>query len=255
MKTFLGLTATASKTTVASIVRELGIDSEGVIQDTPLPDHLHLKISRTSDKDTAVLKLVEKNEGGAVLVYCTRREECVRLATLIRTVLRNVTAQPYHAGLVASKRKSVQKAFMQGKLQVVVATVAFGMGINKQDIRCVLHYNMPKDWESYVQEVGRAGRDGKPAFCYLLLDPKVKDLQELKRHIYSNSVERHVLRRLLARIFEPCSCQVNECRGHEVAFSVAETVTALDLPEENISTLICYLELHKDNLVQVWDFC
>lgn len=79
MKTFLGLTATASKTTVASIVKELDIsDAEGVIQDTPLPSHLHLAISRVAEKDEALLKLVQASQGGPILVYCTRREECVR---------------------------------------------------------------------------------------------------------------------------------------------------------------------------------
>lgn len=100
-------------------------------------------------------------------------------------------------------------------------------------------------------KVGRAGRDGQPARCHLLLDPKGGDLQELRRHIYSNSVERHVLRRLLARVFVSCTCEPGTCTGHEVAFSIPEAVTALDLPEENIMTLLCYLELHKDHLVQV----
>jgi ATP-dependent DNA helicase Q4 len=185
-----------------------------------------------------------------------------------------------------------------GQLRIVVATVAFGMGINKQDIRAVIHYNMPRNFESYVQEVGRAGRDGLPAHCHLFLDPEGKDLNELRRHIYANSVDRHVIRKLLQRVFVPCKCwqieklcegvnfgednagkessvqirstteellnreencenkedpirnRVN-CPGHEVAFSVDETVNALDLPEENISTMLCYLELHHKQWIKV----
>lgn len=83
------------------------------------------------------------------------------------------TIEPYHAGLAASRRRTIQNAFMRGDLKIVVATIAFGMGINKADIRCVIHYNMPMNFESYVQEVGRAGRDGKPAHCHLFLDSKV----------------------------------------------------------------------------------
>lgn len=83
------------------------------------------------------------------------------------------TIEPYHAGLPASKRRTIQNAFMRGDLKIVVATIAFGMGINKADIRSVIHYNMPMNFESYVQEVGRAGRDGLPSFCHLFLDSKV----------------------------------------------------------------------------------
>lgn len=75
--------------------------------------------------------------------------------------------------MAGSRRRTIQNQFMRGDLKIVVATIAFGMGINKADIRCVIHYNMPMNFESYVQEVGRAGRDGKPAHCHLFLDSRV----------------------------------------------------------------------------------
>ena len=82
-------------------------------------------------------------------------------------------AECYHAGLSASQRKKVQKKFMAGELRIVVATVAFGMGLDKADVRAVIHYNMPKSFESYVQEIGRAGRDGLPSHCHVFIDSEV----------------------------------------------------------------------------------
>ncbi|KRT81948.1 helicase, partial [Oryctes borbonicus] len=124
--------------------------------------------------------------------------------------------------------------------------------------RSIIHYNMPRSFESYVQEIGRAGRDGLPAYCHLFLDSQGNDENELRRHIHANSIDRHVIRKLLQRIFVPCSCK-DTCPKHEVAFSIEDTIRALDVPEENIATLLCYLELRNSRLVQVlspaYTFC
>lgn len=282
VKTILGLTATATRATCASIVSHLGIqdgDHGGIIKDRPLPDNIRLTVSRDIARDKALLSLILSEEFKSctsIIVYCTRREECERIASYLRTCLANVSrtnikenseievntkkrkrnrenihAEPYHAGLAASKRRTIQKLFMSGELRIVVATVAFGMGINKSDIRSVIHYNMPKNFESYVQEVGRAGRDGRPAHCHLFMDPRGQDMNELQRHIHANSIDRHVIRKLLQKIFIPCSCKPGNCPKHEVAFSIPETVLALDVPEENIATLLCYLELHDKRFIEV----
>lgn len=160
-------------------------------------------------------------------------------------------------------RRSVQKKFMAGKLRVIVATVAFGMGINKADIRAIIHYNMPKSFESYVQEAGRAGRDGLTSHCHLFLEPEGRDQSELKRHIYADSTDRHVIRKLLKKIFAPLSScnpsmETSEtgkkyARMCEVAIPIDRTVEELDMKEENILTLLCFLEFHPRKVVQVFN--
>ncbi|XP_020809523.1 LOW QUALITY PROTEIN: ATP-dependent DNA helicase Q4 [Drosophila serrata] len=279
--TVLGLTATATLPTRVSIINHLGIaDGErGVISDTPLPDNLVLSVSKDENRDAALLLLLnsERFEScQSIIIYCTRRDECERIAGFIRTCVQdrrqpapeqgkkrkrvNWQAEPYHAGMPASRRRTVQKAFMGNELRIVVATIAFGMGINKPDIRAVIHYNMPRNFESYVQEIGRAGRDGLISHCHLFLDSKGGDQSELRRHVYSNSIDRHVIRKLLQKVFVPCSCDKDlakgtvsvpigdgprdhVCPGHEIGFSVEKTVEMLDIPAENISTLLCYMEL------------
>ncbi|XP_055608011.1 ATP-dependent DNA helicase Q4 isoform X2 [Uranotaenia lowii] len=324
VQTILGLTATATIQTRLSIVEHLGVPDglNGIISDIPLPDNLILTVSKDANRDAALLHLLRSDrfsELHSIIVYCTRRDECERVASFLRTCFQdsqraaeaaeggtsskkrkrvNYTAEPYHAGLPSSRRKTIQNAFMGGDLRIVVATIAFGMGINKSDIRAIIHYNMPKNFESYVQEVGRAGRDGKISHCHLFLDSKGNDRNELRRHVYANSIDRHVIRKLLQKIFVPCACINNFknkefseehrkqiealkdidwsedfndhapnkstdvmalapvkkqriCPGHEACFSIESTVQQLDIPEENISTLLCYLELHEERYIQV----
>ncbi|XP_077280539.1 recQ4 helicase [Temnothorax americanus] len=276
VKTLLGLTATATKATAESIIRHLDIHDgmAGVISDMPLPRNLVLTVSKDENKDQALIALLKSErfrECDSVIVYCIRREECARIAGLLRVSLQDprnpekpnvkisTIAEAYHAGMTPHRRKIVQNEFMNGKIKIVVATIAFGMGINKPDIRAVIHYNMPGTFEGYVQEVGRAGRDNIAAHCHLFLNPtQDSDKWELRRHIHANGVDRHTIRHLLQRIFIPCSCaKINEkssgqrCPGHEVALPIDETVQALDITQETISTLLCYLELHPKKFVTV----
>ncbi|KAG7211518.1 hypothetical protein KM043_010785 [Ampulex compressa] len=276
VRTILGLTATATRSTAESIVKHLSIHDgvAGIISDVPMPKNLLLSISKDENRDHALVALLRSErfkECNSVIVYCTRREECVRIAGVLRISLQDqhksekpntkvsAIAETYHAGLTAHRRKVVQKAFMSGQTRIVVATVAFGMGINKSDIRSVIHYNMPGTFEGYVQEVGRAGRDGIRAHCHLFLNPgENRDKWELRRHIYATGVDRHTIRRLLQKVFLPCSCSKirtklpgQRCPGHEVAIPVDETVSLLDISEETISTLLCYLELHPKRFITV----
>ncbi|KAM9302625.1 LOW QUALITY PROTEIN: ATP-dependent DNA helicase Q4 [Morus bassanus] len=200
-------------------------------------------------------------------------------------------ADAYHAGLSAAERRRVQNSFMSGQLRVVVATVAFGMGLDKSDVRGVVHYNMPKNFESYVQEIGRAGRDGEPAHCHLFLDPEGGDLHELRRHIYGDTVDFFTVKKLVQKVFSPCKClelhqkhqnvvrdwEVEDaemaelleeeeegggggvtkqsgrrvCYKHERAIPIQQAVESLDIREEGIETLLCYLELHPQRWLEL----
>ncbi|XP_023265625.1 ATP-dependent DNA helicase Q4 isoform X1 [Seriola lalandi dorsalis] len=217
------------------------------VRSAAVPPNLRLSVSMDREKDQALVSLLRGDRFGcldSVIVYCTRREETTRVAALLRTCLQGVLvkenkqisgssqtqnnpvgqrkkelarkkirkplkwqAESYHAGLSASERRRVQNNFMCGELRIVVATVAFGMGLDKSDVRGIIHYNMPKSFESYVQEIGRAGRDGEPAHCHLFLDPEGGDLHELRRHIYADTVDYYTVKRLVQKVFPPCKCK------------------------------------------------
>ncbi|XP_009466920.1 PREDICTED: ATP-dependent DNA helicase Q4 [Nipponia nippon] len=305
VRCFLGLTATATLATARDVAQHLGIPpEEGItVRSAAVPPNLRLSVSMDRDRDQALISLLRGERFGcldSIIVYCTRREETARVAALIRTCLQGTplrepagagepechTAEAYHAGLSAAERRRVQSSFMSGQLRVVVATVAFGMGLDKSDVRGVVHYNMPKNFESYVQEIGRAGRDGEPAHCHLFLDPEGGDLPELRRHIYGDTVDFFTVKKLVQKIFSPCKClccppppsQAGEvedaetaefseeeeeeggvrkqsgrrvCYKHERAIPIQETVESLDVREEGIETLLCYLELHPQRWLEL----
>jgi ATP-dependent DNA helicase RecQ len=149
--------------------RELVVRTGDFVRDNLVFRVYH--VSKREERDSLTLGIVQQLvrdqvRGGSGIVYVATRKAATQLARLLRD--RNITAQAYHSGLPTPERHQIQEQFMQGELDVVVATNAFGMGVDKAEIRFVLHYDHPSSLEAYAQEAGRAGRDGKEAYAILL---------------------------------------------------------------------------------------
>ena len=159
-------TATATPQVREDICQRLEMRGAKIVVSGFDRPNLHFAVERTQDKDRSLLDFLARHEHQCGVIYCSTRQRVEQVTQLLAR--QGYKALRYHAGLTPEERRENQNLFVNGSVPIIVATNAFGMGIDKADVRFVAHYNMPKDMESYYQEAGRAGRDGLPSECLLL---------------------------------------------------------------------------------------
>lgn len=231
IRTVLALTATATKDVAKEIRSAFKIRREDHVQTSFRRPNLRYVVTPCSDRERIDL-LAERlrKHPGASIVYVTLQQTAEMVATALQK--RGFPARAYHAGLPAEVRHEAQDAFMNGATEVIVATIAFGMGIDKADIRAVYHYNLPKSLENYMQETGRAGRDGKPSVCEMLAcgDDRIV----LENFVYGDTPTAASVRQLVDHLLR---------QGNEFDISVYDLSISTDIRPLVIETVLTHLEL------------
>ena len=231
----LALTATATPSVLEDICRQFDITEDNAVRTGFYRPNLTLETTVVSskDRDQVLLDSIQKQPPGATIIYVTLQKTTEQLARLL--VEAGLPARAYHAGLKTELRNEVQEWFMTTDVAIVVATIAFGMGVDKANIRAVYHYNLPKSLENYSQEIGRAGRDGLPSNCHMLAC--ADDLNVLENFIYGDTPDESSIFNLIESFF------AQNPVGEELEVSLYSLSSEFDIRSLVLRTLLTYLEL------------
>ena len=189
----IALTATATPKVQMDIQKNLGMSDAAVFKSSFNRPNLYYEIRPKHDVDREIIRFIKQNEGKSGIIYCLSRKKVEELTELL--IANGIKARAYHAGMDAATRAGNQDDFLMERVDVIVATIAFGMGIDKPDVRYVIHYDIPKSLEGYYQETGRAGRDGGEGYCLTFYS--YKDIQKLEKFMQGKPVAEQEIGKLL----------------------------------------------------------
>jgi len=228
------LTATATPKVIEDMGRKFGIDQNDITMTGFYRSNLNLAVQgvSSSQKIPVLSQWLQSRVNQAGIVYVTLQQTAETLAEELRKY--NIPAQAYHAGMDNDRRKTIQQRFMASEKGVIVATIAFGMGIDKSDIRFVVHYDLPKSIENYAQEIGRAGRDGKSADCLVLANRD--NLNVLENFVYADTPELQAIDYVLNDIVK---------NGMNIQWELVlnSLSSQSNIRQLSLKTLLVYLEL------------
>ncbi len=193
----IALTATATPKVQHDILKNLGILNAKIFKTSFFRPNLYYEVRPKVNPEKQIIHYIKNNKGKSGIIYCLSRKKVEELAAQLQA--NGINALPYHAGLDAATRTEHQDKFLNEEVDVIVATIAFGMGIDKPDIRFVFHYDMPKSLEAYYQETGRAGRDGGEGVCIAFYDPN--DIEKLEKFLQGKPIaEQEIGRQLIQEV-------------------------------------------------------